>query len=142
MKKLGYLVIAATLVMALPAAAGSSKSRTESGEYNTVTLTTDPDPVVAGRFSNGVRFETLPKEKYVSLTIADEVADNVRAMVGQDIDGDGVDDEITEICNTTEAPIKITPGIPLTVWTQEGTCADGSPSTPTSGTIEAMFMTK
>ncbi len=142
MKKLGYLVVVSMLVTAVPAAAGSSRSRTESGEYNTLTFSTDPDPVVAGRFSNGVRFETFPSERYVSLTITDDVADNVRAVVGQDIDGDGVDEEIIEFCNATEAPVKITPGVPVTVWTQEGTCADGSPSTPTFGTIEAMFMTK
>ena len=142
MRKLGYLVLAATLVSAVPAAANSSKGRTERGEYNSLTLTTDPSPATQGSISNGVRFDTLPKEKYVSVTVMDEFAEDVRAVVGQDVDGDGVENKIAEICTTSSAPIKITPGVPVTVWTQEGTCADGTLSTPTFGTIEAMFMTK
>ena len=143
MRKLGYLALAATMLLVLSGGAGASRARTVSGEYNTIVVdTTDPGPGVQGRLSNGVTFNVRSTENSVSLVIEDKVSADVRAIVGQDLDGDGVvtlDESIAEICTRTPAPIKITPGYKVVVWTQEGTCADGTLSTPTFGKITATF---
>lgn len=142
MRKLSYLVLAAAMLFALPGGAVASRARTATGEYNTIVIdTTDPGPSAQGHISNGVTFKVRPGEDFVTLSIVDKASPDVRAVVAQDIDGDGIglDDAITEICTRSTAPIKITPGYELTVWTQEGTCEDGEASTPTFGKITATF---
>ena len=142
MRKLGLLVLVVMLVTVLPAGAQRSKARTESGEYNTLTITQSPGPALSGRISNAVIFEPRPGEKFVHIEIVDDAAENVAAVVEQDVDGDDVADLSVEICNATTDPIKITPGFELSVATQEGTCLDDSLSTPTYGTVTATFMAK
>lgn len=139
MKKLGYLLVAGTMLCALPGGAVASRARTASGEYNTLVLSTEPAPAAQGRFSNGVTFKVRPGERFVGLVIADQNADHVRGVVSQDLDGDGVDDTTIEICDATTTPIKINPAFDVKVWTQEGTCEDGTLSTPTVGKITATF---
>ncbi|MEA2453090.1 MAG: hypothetical protein QOG04_1800 [Actinomycetota bacterium] len=139
MRKTINIVLAGAILLAIPAVAGASRARSASGEYNTVTLNTDELPSAQGRFSNGVSFPLKPGERFVSVVVTDEHADKVLAVVGQDLDGDGVDDSEVEICGSSMSPIKVKPGFDVTVWVQEGTCEDGAPSTPTFGTVEATF---
>ncbi|HEY7876391.1 MAG TPA: hypothetical protein VIG64_14845, partial [Actinomycetota bacterium] len=134
-------LVLALCVSAVPALAGGAKSRTASGEYNTVTVSdADPSgPIVAGRIANGVTFETKPGERFVEVYIEDESGLPVRAVVGQDLDGDATEDVKEEICGATTAPIKLRKNAVVMVWTQEGACADGTNAVATFGTITATF---
>lgn len=134
-------LVLALCVSAVPALAGGAKSRTVSGEYNTVTVSdADPSgPIVAGRIANGVTFETKPGERYVEISIEDKSGLPARAIVGQDVDGDDTEDIKEEICGATTAPIKLRKNAVVMVWTQEGACADGTNAAATFGTITATF---
>jgi hypothetical protein len=133
-------LVVALCVIAAPALAGNAKSRTETGEYNTVTVDTDAPPQASGRVTNGVTFETQPGERFVSVTIEDKSGLPARAVVGQDLDGDGLEDVSEEICGSTAAPIKLQKGVvAVMVWTQEGACADGTNAFATFGTVTATF---
>jgi hypothetical protein len=142
-RKLQLLVLVLTLCMsaAVPALAGKAKERTVSGEYNTLVLE-GPDEesaAVVGGFANGVAFKTKPGERFVSIVIEDEAGMPVRAIVGQDLDGDESADIEEEICSATTAPIKLRKGALVIVSTQEGACADGTNAAATFGTVTATF---
>ena len=142
-RKLALFTTALTLLgAAVPAFAHSHshKSRTVTGEYNTVTVDTDdPGAIAAGRFSNGVVFTPRKGEHFVSVTVADHSEMPTRAIVGQDLDGDNVEDVSQEICGATTAPIALKKGATVMVWTQEGACEDGTNAMSTFGTVTATF---
>lgn len=140
MKNLVSLAAAASLVVALPLGADASKARTVKGEYNTLIITVSEDPPAAqGRLSNGVRFTPRPDERFVAIEVNDDHTEHVRAMVAQDIDGDGHNDIEFEICDATETPFEFHPEVEITVWAQEGPCEDGTPAMSTYGKIKAVF---
>ncbi|HET7483461.1 MAG TPA: hypothetical protein VFK89_11430, partial [Actinomycetota bacterium] len=92
-----------------------------------------------GHVTNGVEFTVRKSERFVSVVIEDESGFPARAVVGQDFDGDGLEDTSTEICGATTAPVKVRPGYDVVVWTQDGPCADGSAAVSTLGTVTATF---
>jgi hypothetical protein len=140
-RKIAVGTLALMLVgAALPAFARSTKAREASGEYNAVTVDTDnPGSIAAGRVSNGVTFKVRKGERFVSVAIADKSEMPTRAVVGQDLDGDGLEDVSQEICGASTAPIALKKGADVTVWTQEGPCEDGTNATATFGTVTATF---
>ena len=138
-KKIGVLGLA--LVLALPVASSAAKgSRTATGEYNTIGIDTD-DPPTSGeaQLTNGVVFKPRKGERFVSVTLEDQSGLPARAVVGQDLDGDGVRDSATEICGATTSPIKFRKGIDVMVVAQEGPCSDNTVAMATFGTVTATF---
>lgn len=132
-------LVLALCVSAVPALAGPGKSRTETGEYNTLTVEPDTEtPALAGQFANGVSFETRKGERFVSVVIKDDTGMPVRAVLEQDFDDDGTEDLSQEICSATTTPVKIRPAVPVVVSVQEGACADGY-AVATFGTVTATF---
>jgi hypothetical protein len=117
--------------------AHAGKSRTEVGNYHTLEITPS-EHGVSGRFSNGVTFMPRPGERAVSIVLMDDYTASVSASVGQDLDGDGIDDHEIRICDRTTKPFKIDPTVEVTVAVQEGTC-NGQPSFATSGQVKATF---
>ena len=135
-----FALVLSLLGAAVPALARSNKPRSVSAEYNTVTVDTDnPGPTAQGRLSNGVSFTPRKGEHFVSIQIADKADMPARAVVGQDLDGDGVEDVSQEICGATTAPIALKKGATVMVWTQEGACEDGTNAMSTFGTVTATF---
>ena len=137
--KLCALAMAA-VVIALPGISQAERSRTVSGEYNTIIV--DPEegsPSAEGRISNGVTFTPRRGERSVSVVVEDTSGLPARAIVGQDLDGDGTSDIVHDICGASEAPIKFRRGIDVRIYTQEGPCADGTTAMATFGTITATF---
>ncbi len=135
------MLAVAACVAAMPAAALAGKSRTASGEYNTLVVKPGEGlpPSASGRISNGVTFETRKSERYVSVVIADKSGLPTRAVLSQDVDDDGRADLELELCGATESPVAITKGIDVTVAAQEGPCADGTTAMATFGTVTATF---
>lgn len=130
----------ALLLVAVPTAANAAKSRTASGEYNTVVVNPDTNgPSASGHITNGVQFSPRKGERFVSIVIEDESGLPARAIVGQDFDGDGIADTSREICGATTAPLKFRPGYDLVVWAQDGPCEDGTGAVTTFGSVTATF---
>lgn len=138
-KKLFAVMIAATVV-ALPAVSEAKKARTDTGEYNTVVADTDPSgPSSQGQFRNGVDFTPRPGERFIRIVLEDRSGQPARGTVGQDLDGDGVQDVTHDFCGQTTAPVRFRAGTDLTVLAQDGPCEDGTPAVTTFGTITATF---
>jgi hypothetical protein len=140
-RKIALLTLALMLLgAAVPALAKSVKQRTATGEYNTLTVDTDdPGSVTAGRFSNVVSFTPREGERFVSVSIVDKSGLPARAVVGQDLDGDGNEDVSAEICGATTAPIALKKNATVLVSAQEGPCEDGTNAMATFGTVTATF---
>jgi hypothetical protein len=138
-KRLLALTVALAVV-ALPAASQAKRSRTDSGEYNAVVANTDPaGPSAQGHITNGVAFTPRAGERFVSIVVQDESGLPAPAVVGQDLDGDGVDDVTQDICGQSASPIAFKRGIDVVVWAQEGPCEDGTMGAATFGTVTATF---
>ncbi|MGH2755479.1 MAG: hypothetical protein ACRDLB_13750 [Actinomycetota bacterium] len=130
----------AVIVIALPGMSQAERARTVSGEYNTLII--DPDegsPSAEGQFSNGVAFTPRKGERSVSVVVEDTSGLPTRAVVGQDLDGDGTQDVVQEICGASEAPLRFRKGIDVVVQAQEGPCEDGTNAMATFGTITVTF---
>ena len=135
-----FALVLGLMGAAVPALARSNKPRTVSAEYNTVSVdTSNPGPTAEGRVSNGVSFTPRKGEHFVSIVVADKAGMPTRAVVGQDLDGDGVEDVSQEICGASTAPIALKKGATVLVWTQEGPCEDGTNAMATVGTVTATF---
>lgn len=90
-----------------------------------------------------VEFPTTAKDKFVMIEVTDASGQKAGGYVSQgDTNGDGVGDLFGDFCGAHAGPVAITPGIPLKVSLYNGTCADGSPSTVTTGTVKATFTVK
>lgn len=132
------LVLAIAVVPGLASAEGQSK-RTVKGHYNTIHISPGSENNLSGRFSNGVKFKPRAGERFVSIVVKDDSGFPVRAIVGQDLDGDDRDDVRTEICQRTKEPVKLRPGATVIVWAQVGDC-DGELGLATYGTVKATFI--
>lgn len=84
-------------------------------------------------------FPSAPKEKYVSIEIADTLPAPVFAGVYEDADGDGMGTWLASICGGSEEPIPITRGaeVIVVIWGNEPP-AD-CPGAFSSGTIKTTF---
>ena len=90
-----------------------------------------------------VEFPTTSKDKYVKIEVTDQSGQQAGGYLSQgDTDGDGVGNLFGDFCGAHAAPVAITPGVPLKVSLYNGTCADGSPSTVTTGTVKATFTSR
>lgn len=138
MRRILNVAVVFAVFAGLSAGAAASNARSAQGEYNTIRCCS-AEQLARQRFSNGVDFRSRPGEGFVSLVIDDSRAEHVYAVVEQDLDGDGEGERIGEICDASTKPIAITPGYVVTVWVQQGTCGDGSLSTPTFGKVTARF---
>ncbi len=89
-------------------------------------------------------------ERYVSVRLVDENEGAVGGVVtqwvidqwyGEPNNGAGTGHAVTYVrfCNKTKEPVRLKPKIEVEIIVHAGTCADGTPSTPTSGTITAEF---
>jgi hypothetical protein len=140
MKKIIAIAMSLAALVTVAGGASAARARTDSGEYNTLVMSTDPAPAAEGHFSNGVIFKVRPGERFVTIEILDDHAATVMAVVEQDFDGDGLADSSTEICNATAEPIRVKSGYDVGVYTQQGVCSQGGEvSSPTFGTITATF---
>lgn len=88
----------------------------------------------------GAAFATGANENYVSITIEDDLGQDVSAAVGQDPEGDNTV-STTAFCTSTEEPLPITPGLEVTVFVYVGPCTNPSPAPAfaTQGKIIATF---
>ena len=127
-----------------------SKPRVVSAAYQTPAIGV-ATPAVSGGASicpndpniGCVEFPTTRKDRYVKIEVTDASGQEAGGYVSQgDTNGDGVGDLFGDFCGGHSAPISITPGRPLKVSLYAGTCADGSPSIVTSGTVKATFTKK
>ena len=125
-----------------------SKPRVVKATYHTPALGV-ATPVVSGGIStctNGaanvgcIEIPTTARDRYVKIQVTDASGQNVGGYVSQgDTNGDGIGDLFGDFCGKHRSPVPITPGRPLKVSVYGGTCADGSPSVVTTGTIKATF---
>lgn len=81
---------------------------------------------------------TTKGERFVTIGIVDAAGLPVYASVGQDLDGDGITDESTNICGKTAEPIASKPGYEVTgfPWAVGRTSYPGA---ATSGVVNATF---
>ena len=88
----------------------------------------------------GATFPTGAGETYVSITIEDDLGQDVSAAVGQDPEGDNTV-STTSFCTSTDEPVAIDPGLEVTVFVYAGPCTDPAlaPAFATQGTIVATF---
>jgi hypothetical protein len=134
------LVCVACLVAALPGVSQAGKARTESAEYNTLVVNPDEgSPSASGQISNGVTFQPKKGERFITVVVEDASGLPTRAVVGQDYDGDGLNESETEVCGASSKPIRFKPGVEIHVSAQDLPCEDGSPAFATFGTITATF---
>lgn len=88
----------------------------------------------------------LRKERYVSVSIEDNLGTDVYASVIQDTNEDGnylaTDDLTVNICGETVEPIELETGKPVSVWVWQGPGLDPPcASAASSGTVTATFST-
>lgn len=88
----------------------------------------------------GAAFASGSDEKFVSVTIEDDLGMDVSAAVGQDPEGDNTV-STTAFCTSTEEPLPITPGLEVTVFVYAGPCTDPAPAPAfaTQGKIVVTF---
>lgn len=140
LRRATWLAAACLLVASQAALAGPGR-RVDDAQYNYTDGIAYPGGT-SGRVVLGfAEFETLPRERSVSLTITDTLGGDVAGRAAQDLDGDGEFDVEQDFCGATDSPLPITGGVELTVFVMEGTCGD-TPAVPTSGSIRAIFRAK
>ena len=142
-----------SLLIALVAGAMSSpavakkkklKPRVVEGTYDQPALGVGG---VASSSANGGAIEVplMPKEKYFSVEVTDDSGTDVYASLSQDTDPSTPSWEIfAGICGRTEAPIEVTPGIPVRITVTAGPGAEDPQCAglASSGTIKATISTK
>lgn len=83
-------------------------------------------------------FRPKPGERFVSISISDDLGRPVFGHTHFHQDGDGEVDEV-DFCNETPKPIRLGAAKKLEVAVFLGTCPDGTPSLVTQGTVTATF---
>lgn len=134
-------VAAACLIAMAPAALGGAARRVEDAQYNYTSGLARPGGT-SGELTLGfAEFETLAREKTVTLAVADASGRTVLARAAQDVDGDDRLDWTSDFCGSTDAPLPIQGGVPLQVFVMEGSCG-AEASVPTTGSIRAVFRSR
>jgi hypothetical protein len=84
------------------------------------------------------------EERYIKVEIDDATGMSVAGYISQgDTDGDGIGDLYGDFCGAHEEPIALQAvGAPVRISFYNGTCADGTPSVATTGTITVTFSNK
>ncbi|MGH2739699.1 MAG: hypothetical protein ACRDH6_04350 [Actinomycetota bacterium] len=107
----------------------NDRARVESVEYGPGTGGVGAGPL--GVIESQVTFTAGP-ETFVSIEITDASGGSVLGRIDQS-------DQRAVFCSSTDQPIRIDAGFPVTVTLYEGRCLDGTPSTATTGTVVATF---
>lgn len=77
-------------------------------------------------------------ESYIKIVAEDTSGTAVLVSVNQDVNGDGLNDGVVDVCATNEEPeewAEINPGLEMRLFITTGTCEDGSPSVPLGGKL-------
>jgi hypothetical protein len=92
------------------------------------------------RFGGG-SLPSAAEDMFVTVEVQDAGGGTVYAFLAQDTDGDlQAETEIGEACGKTEKALPVpAPGGEVGVFIYVGTCADGTPSMPTQGTVVLTF---
>jgi hypothetical protein len=113
-----------------------------------------PGPVPTAFTSDSSKtytFDLRKGERYVSVSLVDEGEGDVAGSVSQWVmdkwygdeggTGAGTGHAVTYVsfCNRTESPVKLKKKIEVEIMVVTGTCEDGTPSTPTNGSITLDF---
>ena len=88
--------------------------------------------------------DPIGKEKFVSVTVRDDLGTDVYASVIQDTNEDGAylatDDLTVHFCGETEEPIELEPNKAVSVWVWQGPGANPPcPGAASAGTVTATF---
>ena len=141
------LSVASMLIgsLALPAEAGKkAKPRKLQIEYVEPAYGTHGVGVCFEGSSCAFFGDPLGKERFVSVTVEDDLGTDVYATLIQDTNEDGnylaTDDLTVGFCGSTAEPVEIEPGKGVSVWVWQGPganppCAGGA----SSGTITTTF---
>ena len=136
MKKALLIVtaVAASLVLLTPAQAG--KSRVMEVRYE--------NPAVGSGAAGGVcsgcpSLISTRKERYVSITVTDDVNPAAGVRIRWDNNGDGTSDGFFYVCAETPEPVKIPPGVALDVFPYVVGTPECPHGTATAGTVTATF---
>jgi len=151
MKKALIIALVLGLVAGALAGPATAKKKKKKAKPRVVEGTYDQPAIgiggVVSSSANGGAIEVplLPKEKYVSVEITDDSGTDVYASLSQDTDTSTPSWEIfAGICGATDAPIEVTPGIPvrITVTAGPGSEHPSCAGVATAGTIKATVSTK
>ena len=157
MRKTITTVLAAALVLGAFAAPMADAKKKKKAKPRVVTDTYDAPAIGVGTpvYTGGasgcsggnnigcVEFPTTAKDKFVKIEVTDQSGQKAGGFISQgDTDGDGIGDGFGEFCGAHAGPVAITPGVPVKVSLYNGSCADGSQSTVTTGTVKATFTVK
>ena len=133
------ITILAVSLAALPASAGKRKARKATATYDSPAIgSADATGVCSG--SNGcVTFGIGPKETSIDMVVEDSTGLPVAVTVGQDQNpDDSFTDVVGRFCGSTEEPLAIEPGIPVTVWLWVlPSATTACPGAATTGTVTA-----
>lgn len=119
--------------------------RTVERPYEVAETTAD-FPQGGIRSTSSATFRTRSNERFVSVVIQDDSGLAVPASITQDLDGDDEADTTYDFCGSTEHPVAVEPGVPVTVVREYGSC--GAAEDPsqygvwTTGTVTATFTSK
>ena len=123
----------------------------ETNPHNVAVGGAEPVSVLhTGDPAQSYTFPLKKGERSVSVRIVDEGEGDVAGVVSQWVmdrwygepnNGAGTGHAVTYVrfCNKTKGPVRLKPDIEVEIFVQAGTCADGTPSLPSSGTITAEF---
>lgn len=132
----GLAVVAAT---ALPAHAGTVRTRTVKASYKTaggVEPVITGDTTIQGEHYGTAFFDTHRNEYAISLAAADDAGVPVLYAVAQG------DTRLALVCGATTSPIRLPqPGVRVQISIQAGQCDTGA-AVPTTGTITARLAYK
>lgn len=79
-------------------------------------------------------------EIFVKITAEDASGTSILVSINQDVDGDGFNDGVADVCAPPEdspenEPVEVNEGLEMRLFITTGTCEDGSPSVPLGGTL-------
>lgn len=147
MRRSLVVALAAALVAAAvvaPAEAAKKRkpkkvSRTAEGTYANPALGI-PGVVGSGAAGGAYEFGTMANENFIDIEITDAAGGSVTATLSQNSDpSDDFYEIFATICGATEAPLQISPGLPVrvSVYTTPGPEQPSCMGPATSGTIKA-----
>lgn len=138
--RVSLLAIATGLLVPVPSATAIA-ARTVRAPYVTpggVSGITAGETVVNGASYGAVTIRTMRGERTIGVSVADETGLPVAAELAQDTDGDGANDRaFAAFCGKAHGIAVPSPGRPVVVYIQAGTCGTGAISAPTRGTVTA-----
>jgi hypothetical protein len=143
-RSIAVIASAALILGAFIAPADAAKKKTKRTERTVeATYLGAPSSAIGACFrDHGIgcaSFPSKPKERYVSIEIADTLLAPVFAVVYEDADGDGLGTWVAAICGESVEPIPITRGaeVIVVIWGEQP--PEDCPGAFSSGTIKTTF---